>query len=168
MKFTLNLHTFWILIICALLASCGFHLRGQVDIPFSSVFVEGNGASAVVTNLRQIITAGGHKNRLAQSRASAEVTIQILSETSNMVIIALSGAGRVTEYQLQYRVKYRLLGQGSKEVLAPVEIVLSRDMSYNDTQPYAYADEEQFLYRDMQTDAAQQILRRIALLHAKN
>ena len=152
------------LIISIATTGCGFRLRGQADIPFTSLYVAGNGASPVVADLRQIIAAGGHQNRLATSSANAERTIQILSETSNMIIIALSGAGRVTEYQLQYRVKYRLLDK-NKEVLKPIEIVLSRDMSYNDTQPYAYSDEENFLNHDMQTDAAQQILRRIALLH---
>jgi LPS-assembly lipoprotein len=42
------------------------------------------------------------------------------------------------------------------------EIGLSRDMTYSDTQVLAKAEEEKLLYRDMQNDAAQQILRRMA------
>lgn len=164
MKITIKPWLFFALIISIATAGCGFQLRGKADIPYTSLYVEGNGA--VVNNLRQLITAGGHKSRLAQSGATAQRTIQILSETSTMIIIALSSAGYVSEYQLQYRVKYRVL-KHNKEVLAPVEIALSRDMSYNNTQPYAYAQEESFLTQDMQNDAAQQILLRIALSHDK-
>lgn len=160
------LHTRWsfALLLSFALTACGFHLRAQVDIPFSSVYVEGSSTSPLVVNLRKIITSGGHKNRLAKSAASAERTIQIVSETSTMVILALNGAGQVAEYQLQYHARYRLLAH-DKDLVKPAEIILSRDMSYNNAQPYAYGDEENFLYHDMQNDAAQQILRRIALLH---
>ena len=159
---------FWLavtLIMSVFTAGCGFHLRGQVDIPYTSLYVDGNPGSPLVTNLQRIIRAGGHNDRLAKTSDSAERTIQIMSEVSSKIILSLSGAGRVREYQLQYRVKYRLLAPKGKEILLPAEIVLSRDMSYNDTLVLAKADEEQLLYRDMQTDAAQQILRRIALLH---
>lgn len=159
---------FWLaatLIMSTFTTGCGFHLRGQVDIPYSSLYVDGNPGSPLVTNLQRIIRTGGHNDRLAKSSDTAERTIQIMSETNSKVILSLSGAGRVTEYQLQYRVKYRLLAPKGKEILTPVEIALRRDMSYNDTLVLAKSEEEQLLYRDMQTDAAQQILRRIALLH---
>ncbi len=162
MKILVLARLFLALIVTLAISGCGFHLRGQIDVPFTSVYVEGN--SAVATILRQLIVAGGHKDRLAKSPMSAERTIQIMSETSNMIIIALDGAGQVAEYQLQYRVTYRLLAK-EKEKLKPVQITLSRDMTYNNSQPYAYGDEENFLNHDMQTDAAQQILRRMALLH---
>jgi LPS-assembly lipoprotein len=159
---------FWLalmLLVSALTGGCGFHLRGQADIPFTSLYVDGNPGSPLVINLQRIIKAGGHKDRLAKSADTAERTIQIMSELSNKIILSISGAGRVREYQLQYRVKYRLLDPKGKEILTPAEIILSRDMSYNDTLVLAKSDEEQLDYRDMQTDAAQQILRRIALLH---
>ena len=95
MKIHLPIRLLFAFLIVVTLAGCGFHLRAQVDIPFSSVYVEGNSASPVVVDLRQIITSGGHKNRLAKSAASAERTIQILSENSTMIIIALNGAGQV-------------------------------------------------------------------------
>ncbi|NOT17830.1 MAG: lipoprotein B transmembrane [Sulfuriferula sp.] len=157
---------FWlVLILTSLITGCGFQLRGYTDIPYSTMYVDGNPNSPLVVNLQRIIRAGGHKERLTASSAQAERTIQILSEINNKIILSLSGAGRVREYQLQYRVKYRLLAPAAKEILLPTEILLTRDMSYNDTDIIAKGSEEQQLYRDMQTDAAQQILRRIALLH---
>ncbi len=165
MKITYRVWLVLALAISSLTAGCGFQLRGQADIPYSSVYVDGNPGSALVLNLQRIIRSGGHKERLAASSAQAERSIQIMSEVRNKIILSLSGAGRVREYQLQYRVKYRLLAPQGKEILLPTEIILTRDMSYSDAYIIAKGEEEQQLYRDMQNDAAQQILRRIALLH---
>jgi LPS-assembly lipoprotein len=51
-----------------------------------------------------------------------------------------------------------------KQLLAPTEIVLKRDLSFNESQVLAKEKEEEVLYRDMQTDLVQQILRRLAVL----
>ena len=42
------------------------------------------------------------------------------------------------------------------------EIALKRDFSFNDTQVLAKEAEEALLYKDIQTDAVQQIVRRLA------
>ena len=104
----------------------------------------------------------GHANRLAPSAAQAESVIQILSEQNSKLILSLSGIGKAREYQLQYRVSYRLITPQGKQILAPANILLVRDMTYSDAQVLAKGEEEQLLYRDMHKDAARQVLRRIA------
>ena len=94
--------------------------------------------------------------------AKAESVIDIMSVQNSKVIVALSGIGRVREYQLQYRVQYQLITPKGKVILPPANLLLARDMTYNDAQVLAKGAEEQLLYRDMQKDAAQQIMQRIA------
>ena len=43
------------------------------------------------------------------------------------------------------------------------EIALKRDLSYSDTEALGKEAEEALLYRDMQNDAVQQLLRRLQL-----
>ena len=149
----------------ALVAGCGFHLRNEADIPYQSIYIESSGPSPVADDLRQMITRSGHPEKLASSPAKAERIIQIMEETGQMLILAINGAGTVSEYQLQYRVKYRLLTPDGKQVVAPATIFLTRNMNYNPSLPYAYGNEEQFLNNDMQSDVAHQILHRLAVLH---
>ncbi|BBP05607.1 LPS-assembly lipoprotein LptE [Sulfuriferula plumbiphila] len=157
-------HWLWLALIgVTLTAGCGFHLRGQVELPYRSVYVEG-GQGGLTTALQAALRLG-HAGRLAPSAAKAESVIQILSEQNSKVILSLSGIGRVREYQLQYRVQYQLITPKGKVILAPANLLLARDMTYNDAQVLAKGEEEQLLYRDMQKDAAQQILRRIASAH---
>ena len=48
--------------------------------------------------------------------------------------------------------------------LAPTLITLKRDISYNSSQELSKDAEEVLLYRDMQSDMVQQILRRLAAI----
>ena len=154
-------HWLWLALIGATLtAGCGFHLRGQIELPYRSVYVEG-GQDGLAAALQAALRLG-HAGRLAPSAAQAESVIQILSVQNSKVIVALSGLGQVREYQLQYRVQYQLITPHGKVILAPANLLLARDMTYNDAQVLAKGSEEQLLYRDMQKDAAQQIMQRIA------
>ena len=62
---------------------------------------------------------------------------------------------------------YRILGfrlrtpQGG-EPIPSVELLQTRDISYNETQALAKEAEEALLYRNMQSDIVQQMLRRLA------
>jgi LPS-assembly lipoprotein len=46
-------------------------------------------------------------------------------------------------------------------LVPPAEITLRRDFSFNDQDQISKESEEALLYRDMQTDAVQQLLRRL-------
>jgi LPS-assembly lipoprotein len=52
-------------------------------------------------------------------------------------------------------------GKG-REFIAPTQLVAQRDISFNEEQILAKEAEEALLYRDMQGDLVQQILRRLA------
>ena len=85
----------------------------------------------------------------------------MVSETTDKQILSLSGAGRVREYRLQYRISLRAYDRKQQEWLAPEEITLQRDFSYDDTQVLAKQQEESLLYQNMRSDAVQQVLRRL-------
>jgi LPS-assembly lipoprotein len=88
--------------------------------------------------------------------------LQFSEESRRKEILSLTAAGRVSEYRLYYRVRFRVSDGKGADFLAPVTIQLFRDMTYDDSQVLAKEAEEQLLFRDMQSDMAQQVLRRIA------
>ena len=141
-----------------LLASCGFHLRGKADLPFESIYIIGSPAFA--TPLARAVRAGS-STRITTNPQDADVTLQILSEARERSILSLSGAGRVQELQLRYRVNFRLTNKAGRELIAPDVILLKRDLLYSDSDVLGKEQEEALLYRDMQTDAVQQVVRRL-------
>ncbi len=143
----------------ALLAGCGFHLRGQAQLPFESLHIPGS--TPLVIELRRNLTAAS-TTRLVNSPTEAQAVLGLTQETRDKIILTFNAAGRVQEYQLRYRVGFRVADPKSGRVFLPSnEILLTRDVTYSDAQVLAKETEEALLYRDMQRDMVQQILRRM-------
>ena len=145
------------------LAACGFHLRGQAALPFESMYVQTGGPSSFASDLARAVRAGS-QTRITDNPKDAQVTLQIIAEARERAILSLSGGGRIREITLRYRVSYRLYDRKNKEYIAPSEILLRRDLSYSDTDVIAKEQEEGLLYRDMQNDAVQQLVRRLQVM----
>jgi LPS-assembly lipoprotein len=150
-----------LLVTALLLAGCGFQLRGTISLPYESIFVQASPGSYLGTQLERSIAARGG-TRIAENAPSAEAVLQILGERQERDILSLSGGGRVSEFMLRYRVAFRVTaGKGAGEYIPQNEIVLQRSISYSDQEASAKQSEEALLYRDMQIDAADQIMRRL-------
>jgi LPS-assembly lipoprotein len=147
----------------ALLAGCGFQLRGQASLPFETFYIPGG--TPLATELRRNVTASS-KTRLVDSPEKAQAVLAFTDEQRDKTILTFTSAGKVQEYRLRYRVGFRVTDSKAAQVFLPTsEIILTRDMTFNDAQVIAKEAEEQLLYRDMQTDMVQQILRRLVAAH---
>lgn len=153
------------LLVAALTTSCGFHLRGRADLPFETLYVEGMDYSAFSGQLRRTIQTGSN-TRLAENPADAQAILTLMGESQERTILALSSGGTVREFQLRYRVSFRVHDGKGKEWLPAGEVILRRDLTYDDTQVLAKEAEAQVLFRDMQSDAVIQVLRRIEAIRA--
>ena len=148
-------------LLCTLiLAGCGFQLRGSATLPFETLYVQAPVGSQFGTQLRRLVTAGSN-TRIVDTAQGADATLVLVNELREKNILSLSGGGRVREYQLRYRMSYRLLDKNAVEILPVSEITLVRDFSFNDSEALSKEAEEALLFRDMQSDAVQQLLRRL-------
>ena len=155
-------HSSFIILLTAtlLLSACGFQLRGTAALPFSSLYVQAPTTSQFATQFRRAVRTGSG-TRIADRPEQAEVILQIMSELQEKQILSLGGGGRVSEYQLRYRVSFRLTDSKNREHIPATEIVLRRDYSYSDDQALAREFDEAQLYRDMRSDAVSQLVRRL-------
>jgi LPS-assembly lipoprotein len=141
-----------------LLASCGFQLRGQAQLPFQSLYVPGS--TPLVVELRRNL-ASASKARVVSNPKDAEAILGFTGETREKVILSYNTDGKVSEYQLRYRVGFRVTDPKGQVYVPTSEILLTRDIVFNDAQVLSKESEELLLYRDMQSDMVQQILRRL-------
>jgi LPS-assembly lipoprotein len=142
------------------LAGCGFQLRGTADVPFQSIFVAG-ATGGIALDLKRQIEAGT-RAKVLDAPAGADAILAFTQELRDKEILSLTGTGRVREFRLNYRVGFRLHDGKGGDFIAPNTIVLSRDVTFNDSEVLAKEAEEQLLFRDMQADMVSQIMRRIA------
>ncbi len=151
----------------SVLSACGFRLRGAdgaASLPFKTIYLGFAENSALGTELKRYIRAGSGTQVVADPKA-AEAILEVLSESREETILSLNSQGRIRELSLFYKFGFRVRDAGGKELLAPTNVVLKRDMSFNEAQVLAKEGEKTMLYRDMQSDLVQQILRRLAVLN---
>ena len=142
-----------------LLTACGFQLRGARPLPFSSLYIAETWELGAI--LRRHIRALD-STQLAATPQEAQAVFTLLGEAREKEILSLSATGQVREYQLRYRLAFRVHDLKGREFIPPTEIVLVRNISFSDEYVLAKEQEEGLLYRDMQSDMVQQLLRRLA------
>lgn len=155
----------WLLAVAMLvsLSACGFALRGPVSFPFKSIYIGLSDSSSLGGELKRQIRANGQTQITAEAK-DAEVILDVLSETREKQILSLNSQGRVREYNLLYNFRFRLRDAVGKEYLEPVTVQLKRTITFNEAQVLAKESEEALLYRDMQSDLVQQIMRRLSVV----
>jgi LPS-assembly lipoprotein len=141
-------------------AGCGFHLRGDATYTFQTIFVNGAGAPTLAAELRRALAATGSA-KIAADPKDAQVILDIPVVADDKEVLTLSGAGSVREYLLIKRVQFRLHDADGNEWLPPGEIALRRTYSFSESEVLARDTQEQRLLKEMQTDAVQQLVRRL-------
>ena len=145
---------------CTTLAGCGFQLRGQATYAFDSIFVNADASPPLAVELKRAL-AGASQSKLVESAASAQVVLDVPTVQEDKEVLSLSSSGSVREFQLIKRVSFRLHDKDGNDWMPASEIVIRRAYTFNETQVLARDLEEQRLRREMQTDAVQQIVRRL-------
>ena len=146
----------------ALLGGCGFKLRGAQNYSFQTIAVMPNPGGPLALELRRSFGSVVQVLALDAPLKQAEVVIDILQELREKTVIGVSSTGQVREFQLRLRVKFRVRSVDGQELTPETEIVQQRDISFNESAVLAKEAEEGLLYRDMQSDIVQQLLRRLA------
>ena len=146
-----------------LLSACGFHLRGssvQDNLPFKTIHFSFPDNTSLAVELKRNLRGGG--TVVLADRNAADVSLELLAEKKTKNIQSLNAQGRVREYELVYALRFQLKDSKGKVVMLPMEIAQRRTLNFNETYALAKEIEEAELYRDMQSDIVQQLIRRMA------
>jgi LPS-assembly lipoprotein len=155
-----------LLLLAMALSGCGFQLRGangQHQMPFRSIYLGFNDTSPLGIELRRNLR-GADAAVVVDDPAKADALFDVVSENRGKSILSLNSQGRVREYLLTYTLVFRVRDNKGAERLGPTAISLKRSIAFNESQVLAKESEEALLYRDMQSDLVQQILRRLAAI----
>jgi LPS-assembly lipoprotein len=144
----------------ALLAGCGFKLRQAPTLNFSTVQLVGFPQRSPFTEqLRRAIEASG-STRVVD--AQPQVLLEALEDVQDKTVAAQTAAGQVRDLTLRSRLKFRLRTPAGRVLIRDTELLLSRDLTYNETNALAKEQEQAVLYRAMQSDIVDQVMRQLA------
>lgn len=145
------------------LSGCGFELRRAPEFAFKTIYVAVPPTSLLGVELkRHLAVSEVELITEAQRQAQAAVVLELLGEQRTKVVAGMGPTGQVREFQLRMSLRFRLRTPQGKELIPETELVQQRDQSYDEVYALAKEAEEVMLYRNMQSDLVQQILRRLA------
>ncbi len=150
-------------IVSASLAGCGFHLRRSAALPFETLYANFSSTSAIGAEFRRLVRVA-ENTRIVDSPKEADARLEVLSERREKEVVGYSSTGRPREYQLRLRFTFRVVSREGTVLLPPTEILLHRDITSSDIEQVAKQQEEELLYKEMQSDLVQQLLRRLAAI----
>jgi LPS-assembly lipoprotein len=143
------------------LSSCGFHLRGEVEIPpdLNPLFIQAPAGSPVAQAL--VDRLRGTQVRLAASAKEAKLVVRIQSERRSSRVVAVDRSGKVLSYELHFQVTFDALGADGNERLPRQEVDLVRGFDNPDTEVLGKQLESELIYQDLIEDAADRVLIRL-------
>jgi LPS-assembly lipoprotein len=148
------------------LVGCGFALRQTQDFPFKTLYGNFSENSPLGVEMRRNLLGSGRIELVTDSKKMPDVDaiLDILSETRQQVVVGMNSSGQVREMQLRLRIRFGLRTPQGEEWIEPVELYQQRDLSFTETAALSKEIEMNMMYRDMQTDIVQQIMRRISIV----
>lgn len=149
-----------------LLAGCGFELRRVPHFAFSTIYIGSAPGSALANELKRSIASSDGVTVVASPASNPQVIMDVLGEQREQAVVGLNASGQVREFELRLRFKFKLRTPQGKELIPETELLQQRDISYNETAALSKEAEQNLLYRDMQSDLVQQLMRRLAAVKA--
>ena len=148
------------LLMLLIISSCGFHMRGMTEISFKTISLEGKELS-FTKNLKKVLNS--NKVAIVSSTENPELRVELLSEESEKRILSLSGQGLVREFEIFYRVRYRVKTIDS-EIWSQENIIETRkDFTYSDSNLIGKEEEERQLNEAMRNEAITNLFNQIQL-----
>jgi LPS-assembly lipoprotein len=147
-------------LVAAGVGGCGFALRRPPQMSFSSVALTGFAAHSPL--LHELQRQLDQQIKVLATPDRADVVLHALVDARERSIVASTSAAQVREVQLRLRFTFRAQTPSGRELMPRVELLVARDLSYQESAALAKEHEEAELFRDMQDEIVAQVLRRLA------
>lgn len=148
------------------LGGCGFALRRAPELPFARLALLGFKADSPLERELRHQLASSASTRIVANPQQADAVLVVHRDLREKVVAASTAAGQVRELELRVRLEFSLRKPGGEELMARTELMLKRDMNYTERDALGKEQEEELLYRAMQTDVVSQVMRRLAAVHS--
>jgi LPS-assembly lipoprotein len=154
---TLRRHT--LLLITLLMVGCGWHLKGQVELPIGLRILNLE-AAAVGFDTQKLLKQALLSNGVTLAQ-DAPYTLKILQDSAKKRTLAVKGNGKASEYELIQTLSFMVLDDQGIALTATIDATSYRTQLYDSEAVTGKAQEEQNLRRKMKRDNASKLLQRL-------
>lgn len=145
-----------------LLVGCGFHLRGMIAIPpwLNHVALINQEEHTVLAAMIKQQFEDNHVK--VQSASDAPYWLILYNETLQEQIVSVSSSSTPRQYQLIYMVQFKLQTRQGGELLPLNQVMVTRQLTVNNDRILSNDSQQAIIKREMQREAAVQILNRLS------
>jgi LPS-assembly lipoprotein len=117
-----------------LLSGCGFHMRGNYQLPATvgAVFIDVPGYDYDLRHRLQR-TLASRGVRLVDEATAADAVLQIRNPRFATRVLSVGTDARVREHELRYTLGFELRRRDGTFLVAPQTVELLRDVTYDET-----------------------------------
>jgi len=148
--------------LCALLAACGFRLKGVSPLPFTTIYTNIAENSAFGAGLRRAIVASSPSTRFVSEPADAQARLTQIANTQSLRELSIDAQGQVEEYELNLEFVFQLTDAQGHVVLPPTTLRATREIPYDPNVVQAKQGEIAAVFNDMQQSLIDRVVRRLA------
>ena len=146
-------------------SGCGYHLRGSGvgKLQVNNVYLDVQNTQLVVAELKEQLSI--RDVAISNSSEGVDRIVKLSNEIYDRRVLSVDeGTGKVTEYELEYRVGLEILTADGKSLAKPQDVSLIRDVTFDPNAALGKFDEETLVREDMIRSAANTILLRLQAL----
>lgn len=145
----------------ALVAGCGFHLRGQLPLPEQLQVIAVTGTDRdFMDEMVDALTASGAE---VVDEGAATAVLELYNVEFNRNVRTIDTRGKVTGYNLRYEVSYRVIDEEGQE-LRDTTLSLRRDYNFEPEQVLQAEEEEESLRENMVEALVRRIMRQLVTI----
>lgn len=145
-----------------MLSSCGFHMRGPINLPYQTMYVDGTMTQELRLYLNRYLKSAVNTQVISNSQ-QAQIILRV-NESIGKQILSYNSAGQITAYRIVETVNFSVTDRAGETLIEPSSLFLTRDMDFSISAPTAAGELEVLLVTDMRQDMIGQIARRLATL----
>ena len=139
---------------------CGYQLRGSVALPTGLDGIYIAGPADIAFALARVLESGGI--RVQATRDSANAVVRLSDERRDQRVLSVNPTtGKESEFELAYRITFRVTDGEGEELVPSQTVSLVRDYVFDPDAVLGKSRERGVLEAEMRRDAAGQIVRRI-------
>jgi len=154
-----------LLLVIAILAGCGYQLRGSAGLPeaMSVTYIKGlRPYSDLVNDFAHALRT--RNATVTTDQAAASAVLIITGNTTEKLVLSVDTVGNVLEYEIRQTIRFSVSGPDRRDLLPEQSLSLSRDFLYTSTDVLAKAREEKLVRRTLQENLVNLAMLRIVSL----
>jgi LPS-assembly lipoprotein len=144
------------------LAGCGFELRRAAELHFESIALTGFAPRSPLA--QELRTTLERSVKVTEDQAQAQVVFRALTDQRTRRAVVYTASGQVREIQLRMLLRYRAQTPRERELIPDSSIEKIREMTFIESAALGKQQEEQDVYREMQSDIVLQLMLQLSAI----